>query len=92
MPSKQRKFTPPSGFDVTQVIGRVEFDQNGTMTPYESAFQVVAGFGDAGTFTFPGHDGTIVRVTVEYGNEPTALPDDSTMSTEPWDSLPGSSD
>lgn len=53
MPAKSRKVEPVTGFDVTQVIGRVEFNTNGDTTPYEAAFQAIAQFGMPGDFQFP---------------------------------------
>jgi hypothetical protein len=68
--TKQRPISsriyPPGGFDVTAVIGHVEFSEVGEMTPYEAAFALIAKH-DAtqGLYTFPHEDGGTVNVSVE---------------------------
>lgn len=58
-----------NGFDVTCVIGRVEFDRHGSQTPVEAAFALIASHDGNGTFVFPGPNGGSYEVTVTLPNE-----------------------
>lgn len=55
-----------TGFDVTCVVGHVEFDSTGDLTPHEAAFLVIARHDNRGTFQFPMLDGRTMSVTVDY--------------------------
>jgi hypothetical protein len=61
---------PPTGFDVTCVIGRVSFDQTGEFTPAQAAYLLIAEHDADGHYSFPSQSGGIHHVTVEY--EPSA--------------------
>lgn len=56
----------PTGFDVTCVIGRVEFDNTGEHTPHEAAFLLIAKHDAPGEYVFPNADGGTCRVSVDY--------------------------
>jgi hypothetical protein len=54
------------GFDITQVVGRVEIG-DGEHTPYEAAFLAIAQFGMPGDFRFPAPMGEgEIRIVVEH--------------------------
>jgi len=55
-----------NGFDVVCTIGRVEFHELGTHTPYECAMLLIAQHGAPGTFQFPAPDGSTTSVTVDF--------------------------
>lgn len=55
-----------NGFDVVCTIGRVEFSQVGTTHPRVAAFELIAGHGADGHFTFPDEDGSILHVDVSH--------------------------
>jgi hypothetical protein len=59
----------PSGFDVTCVIGHVDFVDAGPHTPAEAAYLLIAQHGAEGTFSFPHENGGMVRVTVEHDGD-----------------------
>jgi hypothetical protein len=67
MPAKSRsKVEPSTGFDITQVVGRVEIG-DGEHTPYEAAFLAIAQFGMPGDFRFPAPMGEgEIRIVVEH--------------------------
>lgn len=60
------KHRPIEGFDVTAVIGRVEFDALSDLSPHEAAFMLIAKHDARGTFNFPMEDGRTMSVTVDY--------------------------
>lgn len=62
--------SPKDGFDVTCVIGRVEFDATGDLSPHEAAFLLIARHDTRGTFCFPMEDGRTMSVTVDYPDYP----------------------
>lgn len=57
----------PTGFDVTCIVGHVDFSDNGTEPAEVTAFRLIAMHGAEGTFQFPHEDGRTISVTVEYG-------------------------
>lgn len=57
---------PEGGFDVTGVIGHVEFNSTGEHTPVEAAMLIIARHGAPGRFTFPHENGGFHHVTVEF--------------------------
>lgn len=59
----------PDGFDVTCVIGRVEFG-TGDEPPHVAAFKLIAWADHRGTFQFPMPDGRTMSVTVDYPDLP----------------------
>lgn len=59
-----------TGFDVTCVVGRVEYDANGDMSPHKAAFIIIAEQDMPGTYTFPMSVGGTCSVTVDYENMP----------------------
>lgn len=66
--SPRRK--PREGFDVTCVIGRVEFGDPGhAADPRVAAFMLIAEHGAPGLYSFPNPDGTICTVDVEHQEE-----------------------
>jgi hypothetical protein len=54
-----------TGFDVTCIVGRVEFSDIGP-NPGVAAFMLIAEHDAPGTYSFPNPDGSYTRVTVEY--------------------------
>jgi hypothetical protein len=54
-----------NGFDVTCVIGRVEFGE-GDHTPHEAAFLLIANHDAPGTYSFPAEREGTIEVTVNY--------------------------
>lgn len=58
---------PPTndGFDVTCVIGRVDYD-GGNMSPVVAAFHLIAEHEAPGLYTFPLRDGGTMSVEVKY--------------------------
>jgi len=58
-------YSEADGFDVTCVIGRVEFGK-GDLTPYEAAFLLIARHDTDGHFTFPDGQGGYYHVTREW--------------------------
>lgn len=65
--SKTSRTKAPEGFDVTAVIGRVDFTDVGTDdTPHEAAFRLIARYDNEGTFKFPMADGRTCAVTVDW--------------------------
>ena len=54
-----------TGFDVTCVVGRVEFG-NGDVAPHVAAFQIIASHDAEGTYTFPMADGRTCVVSVDF--------------------------
>jgi len=63
--SKSRRTELPTGFEVTCVIGRVEFDEVGEHSPTEAAFLLIAQHGADGTYSFPSAEAGTCHVTVE---------------------------
>lgn len=74
MPKDYEQDSPaePAGFDVTCVIGRVEFDAltEGLRSPNEAAMALIARHDAEGTYTYPMQDGRSCHVTVEYTGGP----------------------
>lgn len=60
---------PPTGFDVTCSIGRVEFNSDSDLSPTQAAFLLIEGHGANGTFRFPNEDGSIAVITVDTETE-----------------------
>lgn len=56
-------------FEVTCVVGAV-VRGNGSLTPREAAFLLIARAGHGGTFLFPDEDGSMNHVTVEFEPHP----------------------
>lgn len=70
--TKRPRTTPtvtPDGFDVTQVIGRVVFDEAGDRSPHEAAFCVIARHDTPGDYTFPLPNGDTCHVSVHYESD-----------------------
>jgi len=64
---------PPS-FDITKVVGRITFSEEGDMNAYEAAFLLIARDDSEGTYVFdyPTQDKSLphrVSVTVEFPND-----------------------
>lgn len=64
-PKRSIEDPPPGGFDVTCVIGRVEFGE-GDEHSSVVAFKLIAQHDAPGVYSFPNADGTTCRVTVEH--------------------------
>lgn len=58
------------GFDVTCVVGRVEFDQDAGESPYEAAMRLIARHDAPGSFRFPMVHGGTCLVDVSWNGEP----------------------
>ena len=58
------KADPNVLFSITQVIGNVYADVNGSTPPHVVAFEILGRNGQDGTFYFPNEDGTMVEVTI----------------------------
>lgn len=56
-------------FDVTCVIGTIHLGTNGTTSPYQAAFALIADNGGEGLFSFP-LGGNIVHVDVRSEPDP----------------------
>lgn len=68
IPTETRDGFPasPESFDVTCVIGTVDFRETGEFSPHEAAFLLIARHDTRGTFKFPMWDGREMSVTVDY--------------------------
>ena len=61
-----RKKQPLNGFEVTCVVGTVEFDRMGTMTPVEAAMALIGQHERPGQYFFPHEfEGRRWAITVE---------------------------
>ena len=75
------KRTYPRGFDVTAVIGHVEFNALGEMSAVEAAMSLIGKHHAEGQYRFPHEDGGewVVNVEVE------APQADENVATPAWD-------
>lgn len=66
---EDRQTKPITGFDVTCVIGRVEFSEAGTSDPRVVAFAMIAEHGAEGSYSFPMANGQTCVVTVNHDGQ-----------------------
>lgn len=56
---------PDKGFEITQVVGRIEYDADSDLTAHEQAFLMLARLDQTGTFVWS-NGGHKVEVSINY--------------------------